>query len=79
MPTISLCMIARGNEEGLPKALESVGDHVDELVVVLNGTEEERNDSRAWLTGLGAKVVEFDWCDDFAAARNESFKHATGD
>src|SRR5262249_52030508 len=27
----------------------------------------------------GAKVVDFPWCDSFAAARNEGLKHATGD
>ena len=26
----------------------------------------------------GARVFEFAWCDDFAAARNESLRHATG-
>jgi tetratricopeptide (TPR) repeat protein len=28
---------------------------------------------------FGAKVVDFPWIDSFAAARNESLKHATGD
>jgi glycosyltransferase involved in cell wall biosynthesis len=27
---------------------------------------------------LGAKVFEFPWCDDFAAARNETLKHVSG-
>ena len=28
---------------------------------------------------FGAKVFEFVWIDDFAAARNEALSHATGD
>ena len=34
---------------------------------------------RSWPHRRGAKVVEFEWIDDFAAARNVSFEHCTGD
>ena len=27
---------------------------------------------------FGARVFDFPWCDDFAAARNETLRHATG-
>jgi glycosyltransferase involved in cell wall biosynthesis len=32
---------------------------------------------RKWGAGFGAKVFDFPWVDDFAAARNECIRHAT--
>jgi glycosyltransferase involved in cell wall biosynthesis/SAM-dependent methyltransferase len=73
---ISLCMIAKNEADNLPACLQSVRDLVDEVVVVDTGSSDRTREVAA---GLGAKVVEFSWCDDFAAARNESLRHATGD
>lgn len=73
---LSLCMIVRDEERDLPGCLESVQGLVDEIVVVDTGS---RDRSPEIAKGFGAKVFPFKWANDFAAARNESLKHATGD
>jgi len=75
-PKLSVCMIVRDEEERLPRCLKSVQDVADELIVVDTGSKD---DTMPIAKNFGAKVFHFEWCDDFAAARNESLKHATGD
>ena len=73
---VSLCMIARNEAANLPTCLGSVADLVDELIVVDTGSTDATRDVAA---RLGARVFSFTWVDDFAAARNESIRHASGD
>ncbi len=76
MPTISLCMIVKNEQEHLPECLASVKGIVDEMIIVDTGSEDN---TKHIAREAGARVVDFAWCDDFSAARNESVKHATGD
>jgi tetratricopeptide (TPR) repeat protein len=69
-------MIVRDEEKVLPRCLESVQSVADELVVVDTGSKDN---TISIAKDFGAKVFHFKWCDDFAAARNESLKHATSD
>lgn len=73
---LSLCMIVRDNERTIRPALESIRPWVDEMIVVDTGS---RDGTAEICRELGAKVLEFAWCDDFSAARNESFRHAAGE
>ena len=71
---ISLCMIVKNEEEFLPGCLDSVKGVVDEIVIVDTGSTDRTVEiARQY----GAKVYHYEWNDDFAAARNESLKHAT--
>jgi GT2 family glycosyltransferase/tetratricopeptide (TPR) repeat protein len=72
---ISLSMIVRNEEQNLPACLQSVMDLVDEAVIADTGSTDRTREIAA---RFGARVVEFPWCDSFAAARNESLRHATG-
>lgn len=76
MPRVSLCMIVRDEEADLPACLATSAELVDELVVVDTGSADG---TRAAAEQFGARVFDFAWRDDFAAARNESLRHATGD
>lgn len=68
-------MIARDNASTIAAALASVGPWVDEMIVVDTGSvDETSNIARE----MGARVEHFTWCDDFAAARNQSLRYATG-
>src|SRR5262249_33980822 len=75
-PRVSLCMIVRDEEANLPACLASAADLVDEVVVVDTGSTDRTREVAA---RFGARVFDFPWVDDFAAARNESLRHATGD
>lgn len=74
--SVSLCMIVRNESANLGPCLDSVSDLADETIVVDTGSTD---DTREVARAAGARVYEFPWCDDFAAARNESLRHATGD
>jgi tetratricopeptide (TPR) repeat protein len=74
--TISLCMIVRDEESMLPRCLDAVAEHVDEIVIVDTGSTDATIDiARSY----GANVIETEWTGDFATARNVSFAAATSD
>jgi tetratricopeptide (TPR) repeat protein/GT2 family glycosyltransferase len=75
-PRVSLCMIVRNEEGNLPDCLRTAADLVDEVIVVDTGSTDGTREVAA---RLGARVFDFPWVDDFAAARNEGLRHATGD
>lgn len=75
-PRVSLCMIARDEEQFLPKCLERAAPCVDEIILVDTGSEDRTVEIAE---SFGAKVLHFPWCDDFAAARNHGLQQATGD
>jgi tetratricopeptide (TPR) repeat protein len=73
---LSLCMIVRDEAAHLRRCLSSSAGWVDEIVVVDTGSQDE---SREIAREFDAKVVDFEWRDDFAAARNFSLAQASGD
>jgi GT2 family glycosyltransferase/predicted Zn-dependent protease len=73
---VSLCMIVKNEEANLPACLESAADLVDEMIVVDTGSADRTKEVAA---RFGTRVYDFTWVDSFAAARNESLRHATGD
>lgn len=70
---ISLCMIVRDEAEALAACLEAARGLVRQIVVVDTGSVDGTVELAA---DLGAEVHDFEWRDDFAAARNESLRHA---
>jgi tetratricopeptide (TPR) repeat protein len=74
--TLSLCMIARDEEQMLPRCLAAVAPAVDEIVVVDTGSQDATIEIAR---SFGARVIEHAWADSFAEARNISFEAATGD
>ena len=69
-------MIVRDEAATLAATLSSARDWVDEMVVVDTGSVDTTRDvARSW----GAQVYQVPWTHDFAAARNASLVHATGD
>lgn len=74
--SLSFCIIVKNEEKNLPKCLASVQDIVDEIVVLDTGSSDRTPEIAK---DFGAKVYHFEWCNDFAIARNESLKYVTGD
>lgn len=74
-PGLSLCMIVKDEAEMLPGCLQSVSGLADEIIIVDTGSADE---TRRIAADFGATVVDFQWGDDFSAARNVSLGAATG-
>ncbi len=75
-PVLSLCMIVKNEIQNLPRCLASVKPYVDELIVVDTGSQDGTPEIALQ---SGSKVKHFEWCDDFAAARNYAISQASGD
>jgi tetratricopeptide (TPR) repeat protein len=75
-PRVSLCLIVKNEEVNLPACLDSAADLVDEIILVDTGSTDA---TKEVARRRHAKTFDFPWIDNFAAARNESIRHATGD
>ncbi len=76
MISVSLCMIVKNEENTIERCLDSVKDLVDEIIIVDTGSTDRTKEIVANFTD---KVLDFEWVDDFAAARNFAFDQATQD
>ena len=74
--TISACLIARDEERDMPAWLRNTAVYSDERLVADTGSTD---DTRTLAEAAGAKVYDFPWEDDFAAARNFVLSKAKGD
>jgi len=75
MPRISAVLIVKNEEALLSKCLDSVKG-VDEIIVCDTGSQDKTVEIAKKYTD---KVVFFEWCDNFAKARNYAKSFATGD
>ena len=73
---ISALWITKDEEENIEKSIKSVSEIADELVVVDTGSTD---DTVEIAKGLGATVYDFEWINDFSAARNFALDHSTGE
>lgn len=76
MASISVCMIVKNEEELLPRCLNSLKELPDELIIVDTGSTDA---TKAIALKYTDKVFDFEWVDDYAAARNFSLSKATKD
>lgn len=73
---ISQCMIVKNEEKHIERALTWAKDIVDEQIIVDTGSTDRTIEIAK---AMGATVYEFEWINDFATAKNEALKYATGD
>lgn len=76
MITISLCMIVRNEEKSLGRCLDGVKDIADEIIIVDTGSTDN---TKEVAESYGAKIYDFEWIQDFGAARNYSFSKANSE
>jgi glycosyltransferase involved in cell wall biosynthesis len=69
-------MIVKNEEHTIARCLDSVKDLVDEIVIIDTGSTDKTKDIVSQFTD---RVINFQWIDDFAAARNFAFSQAKMD
>lgn len=73
---ISVCMIAKNEEQNIEKALAPFRDLGVELVIVDTGSTDQ---TVALASQYTERIYHFQWCNDFSAARNFSVSKASHD
>lgn len=76
MISLSLCMIVKNEENTLSSCLESVKNVVDEIIIIDTGSTDQTVEIAKKYT---RQIYQFNWIDDFSAARNFAFQHAKMD
>lgn len=71
----SAVMIVKNEEAFLESCLHSIQSLVDEIVIADTGSTDR---SKAIAEAFGARIYDFTWRNDFAAARNYALNHAQG-
>jgi glycosyltransferase involved in cell wall biosynthesis len=82
-PTVGLALIARNEAATLPRLLASCAGAFDEVVLVDTGSRDDTVERfQAWAetqTDTCCRVERFEWCDDFAQARQFADDQLTSD
>ena len=73
---LSLTMIVRDEQSILGRVLGQAASFCDEMVIVDTGSQDHTPEVAR---EAGARVIDFVWADDFAAARNASLNACRGD
>lgn len=76
MATLSVCLIVKNEEDVLARCLQSLEGLADEVVVTDTGSTDKTREIALGFTPL---VYDFQWVEDFSAARNFSFSKASMD
>lgn len=76
MKTLSACFLTRNEESTVARAVRSVKDVADEVIVVDTHSDDRTAEVAA---AEGATVIQFTWGDDFAAGRDYTIRQARGD
>lgn len=77
MASVALCMIVKDGANTIRDALESAMETVDQIIVGVDSRTTD--DTREVAADYADVLVDFDWTDHFANARNEIQQHATSD
>lgn len=72
---LSVCILARNEEKTLARALASVQNLADEIILVDTGSTDKTKDVARRFT---KNIYDFAWCDDFSKARNFSLEKVKG-
>ncbi len=73
---ISVCIIAKNEETNIERCLKSLESYKFEIIVVDTGSTDRTKEIALQFTD---GVFDYEWTDDFSAARNYAIEQATND
>lgn len=76
MLPISVCIIARNEEQHVEECLKRLKPYHYEIVLIDTGSTDRTREIAA---GYTDKICHFDWIDDFSAAKNYAVRQASND
>lgn len=76
--TLSVCIIVKNEEQFIEKCINSVKNFADEIILVDTGSTDKTIEIASSLS-KNLRIFNFEWVDDFSAARNFSLSKATCD
>ncbi len=74
MTPISVCIIAKNEEENIEECLQKLSPYGFEIIVTDTGSTDRTKEIAA---KYATKVLDFQWINDFSAARNFAASHAS--
>src|SRR5436853_3177781 len=74
--SLSVCFLTRNEEQDIARAIRSIKDVADEILVVDTYSADR---TAAVAAELGARVHQYAWEEDFGAGRNFTIGKVTGD
>lgn len=82
--TLSVCMIVKNEEKNIKRALNSVKNIADEIVVVDTGSSDRtleilKDFKGKNINNINMKIINYKWEKDFSKARNISIENASCD
>lgn len=72
-PQVTAAVLCKNESRCIERCLSSITPAVDEILVIDTGSTD--NTLEIVKTFPKARIVHFEWCDDFSAARNFGLKH----
>ena len=72
-------MIVKDEQDFIAQSISSVLDIVDEIIVVDTGCKDKTIDVAKQTAGNKLKIFNFEWINDFSAAKNFAIKQSTTD
>lgn len=76
MVKISACVIVKNEQDNIQGWLKCMQQIADEIIVVDTGSTDN---TKSIVNQSPARLYDFKWCDDFAAAKNHAISKAMGD
>ncbi|MCT2347586.1 glycosyltransferase, partial [Niallia taxi] len=77
MSKISLALITKNEQENIQICLNSIGNLIDEIVVVDTGSTDRTLEILEKQPNV--MLYQFEWTNDFSDARNYAINQCTGD
>ena len=79
---LTISLLSSGRIDTIERCLSSLvpfKEQIDTEIIVVDTDPNKRRDVREILEKYADTIIDFDWCDDFAAARNAGLTKATGE